>query len=56
MNLVQLYNEVPVMDDNVAMQKPNPWLLRFELDRDKLVHKGLTMTQIDKKLSDTFSN
>ena len=52
--LVQLYNEVPVLED-AQQQKQSPWLLRFELDRDKMVHKGLTMAQIDKKLTETFS-
>ena len=34
----------------------SPWLLRFELDRDKMVHKGLQMTLIDKKLSEVFGD
>jgi len=37
-----------------VMQKPNPWLLRLELDREKMTHKGVRMTDIDKKLTDTF--
>ena len=32
----------------------SPWLLRFELDRDKMVHKGLQMATIDKRLSEVF--
>ena len=32
----------------------SPWLLRLELDRDKMVHKGLQMAMIDKKLSEVF--
>lgn len=51
--LVQLYNEVPVLEE-ANQQAQSPWLLRFELDRDKMVHKGLTMAQIDKKLTETF--
>jgi len=50
--LVQLYNDVPTIDD--AQAKPSPWLLRFELDKDKMVSKGLTMKKIDDKLSETF--
>ena len=34
----------------------SPWLLRFELDRDKMVHKGLQMAQIDKRLSEVFGD
>jgi len=51
--LVQLYNDVPVIEDQV-MQKPNPWLLRLELDKEKMTHKGVRMTEIDKKLTETF--
>lgn len=54
--LVQLYNEVPVLEDQAAQQKPSPWVLRFELDPDKMVHKDLTIAQIDKKLSETFAD
>lgn len=52
--LVQLYNDVPVLDEQ-AQQRPNPWLLRLELDREKMEHKGLRMSMIDKKLTDTFA-
>lgn len=38
--LVQLYNDVQA-DDVAAKGAQSPWLLRFELDRDKMVHKGL---------------
>lgn len=51
--LVSLYNEVPVIDEQ-ASQKPSPWLLRFELDADKMVHKDLSIAQIDKKMHETF--
>lgn len=54
--LVQLYNDVPVLEEQVTNQKPSPWLLRFELDADKMVHKDLTIAQIDKKLTETFSD
>jgi DNA-directed RNA polymerase II subunit RPB1 len=50
--LVQLYNDVPTLED--TQSKPSPWLLRFELDKDKMVSKGLTMKKIDDKLSETF--
>jgi len=50
--LVQLYNDVPLAED--TKQKPSPWLLRFVLDKDKMVNKGLTMKKIDDKLSETF--
>ena len=38
--LVQLYNDVQA-DDLAGRAAVSPWLLRLELDRDKMVHKGL---------------
>ena len=38
------------------LQRPNPWLLRLEMDREKMEQKGLRMSEIDKKLSETFAN
>ena len=52
--LVQLYNDVPEMDEQPTYQRPNPWVLRLTLDREKMGHKGLRMSAIDKKLSETF--
>lgn len=54
--LVQLYNDVPILEEQAVLQRPNPWLLRLELDKEKMEHKGLRMSEIDKKLSETFSN
>ena len=51
--LVQLYNDVQADEAKAAH---SPWLLRFELDRDKMVHKGLQMSLIDKKLSEVFAD
>ncbi len=53
--LVQLYNDVPILDEQAVQQRPNPWLLRLELDREKMEHKGLRMSMIDKKLTETFA-
>ena len=54
--LVQLYNDVPVLEEQAVLQRPNPWLLRLEMDREKMEQKGLRMSEIDKKLSETFAN
>jgi RNA polymerase Rpb1, domain 7 len=51
-----LYNDVPIVEEQAVLQRPNPWLLRLELDREKMEHKGLRMSEIDKKLSETFAN
>ena len=47
---------MPVLDEQAVLQRPNPWLLRLELDREKMEHKGLRMSEIDKKLSETFAD
>jgi len=51
--LVALYNEVPILEDN-ANDKINPWVVRFELDNEKMVHKDLSISAIDKMLHDSF--
>lgn len=52
-DLVALYNEVPILEDN-ANDKVNPWVVRFELDNEKMVHKDLSISAIDKMLHDSF--
>ena len=52
---MQLYNDVPVLEEQATKQRPNPWLLRLEFDRDKMGAKGLRMSMIDKKLTETFA-
>ena len=32
----------------------NPWVVRIELDNEKMVHKDLSITAIDKMLHDSF--
>jgi hypothetical protein len=39
-----------------TLKRPNPWLLRLELDKEKMAHKGVRMTEIDKKLTETFND
>ena len=48
-SLVQIYNDVAELDEDMK-EEVSPWLMRLELDKDKMVHKGLTMTFIEKKL------
>lgn len=47
-----LYNEVPVLGDSEELQ--NPWVVRFELDNEKMVHKDLSISAIDKMIHDSF--
>jgi len=41
------------LEDN-ANDKVNPWVVRFELDNEKMVHKDLSISAIDKMLHDSF--
>jgi DNA-directed RNA polymerase II subunit RPB1 len=41
------------LEDN-ANDKVNPWVVRFELDSEKMVHKDLSISAIDKMLHDSF--
>lgn len=52
-DLVALYNEVPILEDH-SNDKVNPWVVRFELDNEKMVHKDLSISAIDKMLHDSF--
>jgi len=52
-DLVALYNEVPILEET-ANDKINPWVVRFELDNEKMVHKDLSISAIDKMLHDSF--
>lgn len=51
--LVALYNEVPVLEES-SNDKVNPWVVRLQLDREKMVHKDLSISVIDKMLHDSF--
>lgn len=51
-DLVALYNEVPVLEDNQEIV--NPWVVRFELDNERMVHKDLSISAIDKMIHDSF--
>lgn len=50
--LIDYYFLVPVAQNE--NKKLSPWLLRFELDHDKILFKNLSMSLIDKKIYDSF--
>lgn len=54
--LVSLYNEVPILNDNANKEeeKISPWIVRFELDPERMVQKDLSINQINTKLDETF--
>ena len=52
--LVSLYNEIPVIENEASDGKASPWVVRFELDNEKMVQKGLTISEIDKILHQVF--
>ena len=37
-SLVQIYNDVAELDEDMK-EEVSPWLMRLELDKDKMVHK-----------------
>lgn len=41
-DLIALYNEVP-FEENPQNERVNPWVVRFELDNEKMVHKDLSI-------------
>ena len=49
--LVNLYNEVPSHEEQTEV---NPWVVRLELDNEKMVHKDLTINKIDEILHNSF--
>jgi len=46
---------VPVLDET-RDDKVNPWVVRFQLDNEKMVHKDLSITAIDKMLHESFQD
>lgn len=53
--LIQQYNEVPTTD-LLEGKKQSPWVLRFELDHDKVLFKNLSMSLIDKRIYEHFGD
>jgi DNA-directed RNA polymerase II subunit RPB1 len=51
--LLLYYLEVPTADF-MEGKKQSSWLLRFELDNDKVLFKNLSMSLIDKKIYEHF--
>lgn len=52
--LIALYNDVPILE--AARQKMSSWLLRFELDNDKMQFKDLSMGLIERKIYENFGD
>lgn len=42
--------------DSYNGKKQSSWILRFELDYDKVLFKNLSMSMIDKKICDHFAD
>lgn len=53
-DLIDLYNVVPDVD--IEQLKVNSWVLRFELDADKMQFKDITMDFIERKLKENFGD
>ena len=52
--LLALYNDVPM--PHMDSQRLSPWLLRFELDNDKMQFKDLSMGLIERKINESFQD
>lgn len=44
------------MEEESAVSRVNPWVLRLCLDKEKLGHKALRMSKIEEKLAETFKS
>lgn len=55
-SLVTLYNEIPVLEHEASDSKNSPWVVRFELDNERMVQKDLTISAIDKMLHEAFGD
>ncbi len=54
-DLVSLYLDAP--DEPIeTIQRLNPWLLRFSLDKEKMIQKALSMDLIDRKIHENFGD
>ena len=53
--LLALYRDVPTMEMSEG-RKMTSWLLRFELDSDKMQFKDLTMSMIEQKIQENFND
>jgi DNA-directed RNA polymerase II subunit RPB1 len=52
--LLSLYKIVPLVEDHEL--RKSPWLLRLELDNEKMHFKGLSMALIERKINENFGN
>lgn len=53
-DMIALYHDVPLIEDTPS--KTSPWLLRFELDNDKMQFKDLSMSLIERKIHENFGD
>ncbi|XLS72006.1 hypothetical protein HN51_028871 [Arachis hypogaea] len=53
-DFVKLYNEMP--DEEVALERMSPWLLRIELNREMMVDKKLSMADIAEEIKHVFDD
>lgn len=53
--LIALYQDVPLADEETP-KKTSPWLVRFELDDEKMHFKDLSMSIIERKIHEYFGD
>ncbi|ODV93810.1 hypothetical protein PACTADRAFT_18443 [Pachysolen tannophilus NRRL Y-2460] len=54
LDTVEAYFAIPDEKVEETIDKQSPWLLRFELDRTKMLDKQLTMSQVVDKIKENF--
>ncbi|KAJ1965570.1 DNA-directed RNA polymerase II core subunit rpo21 [Dipsacomyces acuminosporus] len=53
-DFVQAYYEMP--DEQIPLETISPWLLRIELNRNMMLDKKLSMTEVTSRLSEAFGS
>ena len=53
-DLVEAFFAIPDPEVEMNMDRQSPWLLRFELDRAKMLDKNLEMSTVANKISQVF--
>lgn len=52
--LIALYNDIPL--PSINKERQSPWLMRFELDNDKVQFYDLSMALIERKITESFQD
>ncbi|KAK9493318.1 hypothetical protein V1508DRAFT_416385 [Lipomyces doorenjongii] len=56
LDTVEAYFSIPDEQVEASIHRQSPWLLRFELDRAKMLDRQLTMSQVAEKITEDFKD